>query len=280
MWFLQIKVKIDKTTPKFVVIGNMAGDLDSIIGSILLSILLTKFNHFPDEESKVEVEEERVFIPWLGFRKYEMEAKLEVVKHLKKCKLNYENMQSVYDIDLTGVGIVLHDHNEISPDLDGYSGHIIGIVDHHHDLGLYDDQLEFKKITMVGSATSLIVDKMLTHMPSFFDKDTTKFALAPIMVDNNLNINKLWSTFHFDSSVVSRLLEVSGGEYKQKYFQKLKKLRKDESKLIGNSYPLSNYSNLGLGWKSMIKKDFKLYAVKQKELKRRCGVMGIFSWHV
>ena len=62
----------------------MAGDLDTVVGSILLSLVLTRLPWYPNKREEDEESKNTLVIPCLNFPREELEYKIEVLHHLDK----------------------------------------------------------------------------------------------------------------------------------------------------------------------------------------------------
>ena len=61
------------------------------------------------------------------------------------------------------------------------------IIDHHVDSHLYADTLKLKKLELIGSATTLVIEQMLNSKNdnlSQIDSDLALFMSAPLLLDS------------------------------------------------------------------------------------------------
>ena len=148
----------------FLVFGNLAGDIDSTVGAILLSHSLTiKYQHL-NSGTEEEKEPSQIYIPCLGYPKEELSLKLEVIEHLKQSGIPTNEdgefkLLSIFDFKLQELCnsdrlfFILHDHNQVDVSLQDFEKCVVGVIDHHEDTHRYDEQLEVKRIERVKSAT-------------------------------------------------------------------------------------------------------------------------------
>jgi inorganic pyrophosphatase/exopolyphosphatase len=57
-------------------------------------------------------------------------------------------------------------------------------VDHHIDTNAYDYQIEEKQIELIGSAATLVYERLLREYPGSVDRELAHFMKAPIMLDS------------------------------------------------------------------------------------------------
>lgn len=143
------------------VLGNESADLDSCFGSIGLAML----RHIEcNSESSIE----KLFIPVINCSRQSMKYKFELLYILKKNQIDQSNL--IFENDLSFLGssgqnyhtlfnVILYDHNLLSNHQKHLKPSITEVIDHHEDKTstLYDpNQLKFKDIRLIGSATSIV----------------------------------------------------------------------------------------------------------------------------
>ena len=148
------------------------------MGSILMSHLVSNQN--------------LQYSPVINCPKQELPYRIEIVQHLAKFEMTQEwlndNVLFQEDIfkpealnDIESVSMV--DFNELNPPLSKLLGNKVHhIIDHHVDNGLYSETLKSKEIDLIGSAATLVVNKLKNKIT--FDYDLAMFASAPILLDS------------------------------------------------------------------------------------------------
>ena len=58
------------------------------------------------------------------------------------------------------------------------------IIDHHVDSNLYLGQLVEKQIDLIGSAATLVIERLLSEFPGSIDAELAHFLKAPIVLDS------------------------------------------------------------------------------------------------
>ena len=148
--------------------------------------------------------------------------------------------------------VALIDHNKLDQSQETLlSSKVTRIVDHHVDTGKYDGKLEEKQVELIGSATTLVVERLLKEFPEAIDADLAHFLQAPIVLDSynfepTLKESK-WTDR--DLEVYKRLAEL-GGQSKESGVAQFERLFNAITDID---------LNLKLGFKSLIIKDFKTY---------------------
>jgi len=173
-------------TPKLrhICIGNSSADMDSVVGSMLMSHLKSNdsFKYSPV-----------IFCP-----KNELPYRIEIMQHLSRFGMTqewlHENVFFKEDLmsdTLDAVeSVSLVDFNELPKELHSIlSPRVHHIIDHHVDNGLYTSSLKSKKIQLIGSAVTLVIEEM-KHANITFDSEIAMFASAPLLLDSyNFNQN-------------------------------------------------------------------------------------------
>ena len=142
------------------------------------------------------------------------------------------------------------------------------IVDHHVDTSPPYPRLQEKQVELIGSATTLVVEKLLAEYPTAIDADLAHFLQAPIVLDSynfepSLKETK-WT--ERDLAVYKRLGELGGQakETGQAQFERLFNAITDVE------------LNLKLGFPSLLIKDFKTYFL----IKEGALGVGVGTIHV
>jgi len=148
----------DKTV-KTVVMGNEGCDMDSAIGSLYLAYALDQLDVYP-----------KPVVPLINIPISDLPLRGDIVLALKTNGVSPNSLISCWpDPDdpravvlplLTWpdrIGVVLVDHNKLSSVQTSLAKNVVGVVDHHKDENLYEDQTKaLRVIEVVGSACSLV----------------------------------------------------------------------------------------------------------------------------
>lgn len=166
-----------------VVLGNEAGDLDSVVGSIYLSFLLN--------ENKGELRIDGC-VPVLNFPKKDLVLRNEVSHALNHFGIRTDMLLSAsadspkdvfVDLSQGTSPIVLYDHNTLAPSQTHLAARVSGVVDHHHDDAQYTASTHpLRIIEPVGSACTLVAQmyqKMRRSAP------LPELLAAPILLDTS-----------------------------------------------------------------------------------------------
>eukprot|EP00347_Sterkiella_histriomuscorum_P007811 403347471 len=198
--------------------------------------------------------------------------KLEIIQHLNQCKLIdndafpfifQEDLLQLQIEEINEIGLI--DHNKLDISEDHLKSKITRIIDHHVDNKLYQDTLKEKEIQLIGSAATLVIEKLQTEFSESIDKEMAMFLLAPIVLDSfffneNLKGSK-WT--EQDLNAYNYLVKVAEIDNGKEYFDNLYNA-------------ISNIElNLHLGINTLLIKDFKTYFVLQEGYKG-VGVSSTF----
>ncbi len=139
-------VKSKASHAKLIILGNEAADLDSMASSIAYGYLRSL--------------QGEIAVPVMPIPRADFALRTEAVYVFKEAGVNLSDVVFFDEIDLGsllvgGAGLMLVDHNSLSPNLRQYSGHVVGVLDHHKDEGLYPDVTP-RIIQTIGSTTSLV----------------------------------------------------------------------------------------------------------------------------
>eukprot|EP00300_Choanocystis_sp_HF-7_P027982 c33312_g1_i1.p1 GENE.c33312_g1_i1~~c33312_g1_i1.p1 ORF type:complete len:405 (+),score=64.63 c33312_g1_i1:36-1250(+) len=143
------------------VLGNEGGDLDSIVSSIAYAHVLTVAYPHTDQ----------VFVPLAQFPRNDFRLRKDAVWLFKLCEFDMDDKLAPKDmvfwdeIDLDSShaesNLILVDHNQLSHAVTRctkWRGKVVGILDHHTDLGSFTDTVTPRVVRQgVGSTCSLVV---------------------------------------------------------------------------------------------------------------------------
>ena len=243
---------------RVVVLGNEAGDLDSVAASIALSFLLSTSSDssLPPIFASVGVLRASI-LPVLNFQREDIALRKDVSAVLADAGIDISYAVCIDDVSLRQLAdksllrLLLVDHNVLCPAQAFASAHVIGCVDHHTDA--LQDASPHRCIRTVGSCCSIIADLFSQHpqlscvaflLASAITIDT-KNLTAPVTTDTDRCAMRCLRT-HLDSF---------DDAYASEMFQKLQRLRQDVS---GITVP-------------------QLFLKDMKQLLLPCGVVITFS---
>ena len=186
----------DKKTKLNIIMGNEAGDADSIISSLSLSYVKKKLSTKPfnkkDSDACIEERDDEIFLPLISIKKEDMSLRRDVVLLLQMAGIHNLNEllylddprfiafagntneedddnSRLSDHGMIETSITLVDHNKIRSDLWHLEQHITEIIDHHQDEGFHtatttatarEIAFENQKAT-VGSTCTLITERLM-----------------------------------------------------------------------------------------------------------------------
>ncbi len=224
------------------VMGNESADLDSIVSSIAYAYLLTYEN----------ADQNQLYIPLLNIHREEMALRKDALYLLQLFGLSVDDLLFLDDnvsLDLLlaqeKLRISLVDHNLLRPSQEHLSPAIERIVDHHFDENRHYPLLseENKLIAVVGSATTLIAEKILSNTQMALTPELATLLLGPILIDT-ANLQSVEKTTKRDTNVVETLLTAASGVIPEGFYEKLMAAKSDVS---------------GLTPAMLLSKDFKEY---------------------
>lgn len=263
-----------KATYLNISLGNVSGDMDSVVCSVVLGYYLTYQQGFY-EESKEEtdpetISEERLkkfYIPILNMSKADMKARSDIIHHFETLGVNhleipaYDEIDVKYYADQGALGVNLVDHNSPDCTQDYISQFVERIYDHHTEKEADYPKMIFKDIRFCGSAASLVTKAILDdyeHKDSLLDDKVAWFASAPIIIDTvnfkESQRGKKWD--QIDEDVYKLVKEIAGETIPSDYFRTLYNKKTDVQ------------TNIDLGYHLLARKDYKNY-------KLNGGLIGI-----
>ena len=111
--------------------------------------------------------------------------KIDINMHLEEHKLSSVlTFWDQFDPSLLSE-VALIDHNKLDQSQETLlAGKVTRIVDHHVDCSKYNETLQEKQVELIGSATTLVVERLLKEFPGSIDSDLAHFLQAPIVLDS------------------------------------------------------------------------------------------------
>ena len=155
---------------RIVVLGNEAGDLDSVASSIALSFLLAASNDATAPSMfAASCTSPFAVVPVLNFKREDIALRKDVLFVLSKAGIDISYVLFIDDVPLQRLAdkrllqLVLVDHNVPCPAQAFAAPHVIACIDHHADL--LQEASAQRCIRTVGSCCSIIVDLFSQQSP-------------------------------------------------------------------------------------------------------------------
>ena len=187
--YLETAMQDNRPVYKNLVFGNTSADMDSVVGSILMS-------WFYGTKTGVS------YTPVVYCTRHELTFRFEILGHLSTFgidepflrenvifKDDFQGQEQEVFAGVESVGLI--DFNKLTKELACIQDKVHYIIDHHADHKKYLTTISEKKIIICGSATTLIIQKMLQESDLFNSSSNTKdiqdlalFACAPLSLDS------------------------------------------------------------------------------------------------
>ncbi len=222
------------------VMGNESADLDSIISSITYAYLLNAENPH------------QFYIPLLNLFREELALRKETQYLLQLVNIPIEDLlflddqvplDTLYNQDRLRFSLV--DHNTLRPRQVHLSDVVERIVDHHADENQQYPLLsdEDKLIAVVGSATTLVAEKLLASDKVKMTPELAALLLGPILIDTT-DLQSVEKTTERDIKAVEVLRSIALETIPENFYEDLLAAKNDIS---------------GLTPPMLLSKDFKEY---------------------
>jgi len=188
-----------------VIMGNEAGDCDSIISSLALTYIYSNYEQGTG-----------MYLPLCSINRDDMSLRGETTLLLERCGINVK--QLIYlDDDVTQalffdessdispsspnmkdfVQITLTDHNRIRSSMRAFSDNVIGIIDHHLDEKYHESAAirsiafdENRQKALSGSCCSLVTEELLKVVGTSPIDPALASALLGTIVLDTMNMNE------------------------------------------------------------------------------------------
>jgi exopolyphosphatase len=241
----------------YVVMGNEASDLDSMVSSIMFAFF-----------KSLNSGENEVYVPVINIPRIDFPLRTETSWLFAKVGLSLDNLLFIDEINLEALlerkqlRLILTDHNKLARHQAQYADVITEIIDHHRNENLYNPTRRI--IEPVGSATTLIAEEILDspHKDILQNSQLAELLLSPILLDTAGFSESAGRFNNKDVRIFQRLLEICP-------------LDKDAlfSRLEAEKF---NVSSLG-SW-DLLRKDYKDWKVENALGRRgRSLLLGISS---
>ena len=236
------KFSLNKKDKVCIVMGNEAADLDSMASSVVYAYYLQSQNK--DDKS--------IYLPLINIPKKDFKLRTEAVYLFSEAGIDSENLIFNDEINIDEIAksgklsLILVDHNRISAGLSSYSDKVIEVIDHHKDEEIYDSSMTV--IEPVGSAATLVSEKILENNKSLFDESTAKLMAGTVLLDTvNFNPDAKRTTDK-DMKVTEYLLETFNLD-REKLFEKLQFEKFNTSSLSTIDLLRKDYKEWNMGGK-------------------------------
>jgi inorganic pyrophosphatase/exopolyphosphatase len=258
-------------------LGNVSGDMDSVVCSVVLGYYLTfHMGFYEDEESKEELDAETIseerlkkfYVPILNMAKTDLEARSDIIHHFENLDIKHAEIPAYDEIDLKhyaelgALGVNLVDHNLPDCTQEFLTEFVERIYDHHHEKEQHYPGMIYKDIRFCGSAATLVAKAILDddkHKHNLLDHKVAWFASAPILIDtvnfSEHHRGKKWD--QVDEDIYVLLKEFAGETIPHDYFRTLY-LKKTDIQ-----------TNIDLGLNLLLRKDYKNFKIPNT------GLLGI-----
>jgi len=196
--------------PVQVVMGNEAGDLDSMACALVYAMLQA-------------LRTNETFFPVMNVPRNEMRLRKDNQECFRLAGIDESQLICIDELplaDLASKGrlaLTIVDHNELSCRQEALAGSVIRIVDHHRDTGLYNDTVKPADRSVVfpmGSATSLLTEMALAAGPAgdtvLADPACRMMLASTILIDTN-NLEDKAKTTERDAAAIAALREKASG---------------------------------------------------------------------
>jgi len=230
--------------PLTFVLGNEAGDLDSVACAIIYGCFLQELYGG-----------KRSVIPVMNMGEQEMELRRDnmwVLKEIgvKPSSLVYTDTFSLAEFSAKmGAEIVLVDHNELSIFQESLSPKVVSIIDHHADAGLGKGRMEVRVVEKCGSCLSLVLREMERAKSKLcMDPAVVFCAVATIMLDTGFLSPELKKTTDLDVRFYKTYITEMKVRDEKAFFDNLCSMRSDLS---------------GLSFVQLMGKDAKFFKVPE-----------------
>ncbi|AMD20969.1 HEL312Cp [Eremothecium sinecaudum] len=177
--------RINSSTTVRIACGNESADLDSVVSAITYAY----FSYTGNSEDAL--------IPVINIDSEDLRLRKDVVYVLQEAGIKEDDLFFTEDIQkLKSLGCrveaILVDHNDPQGLANGMIDEVLGIVDHHSDLGLHGDEITKARgpriIESAGSCSSLVFNYWSQLLPkSSFDtmKDAVRLSLGALLADTS-----------------------------------------------------------------------------------------------
>lgn len=256
-YLIDLKNKIEGNFTFHCVMGNEASDLDSMASSVAYAYFL----------SLTKQKAEELYLPLINIPRADFKLRTEAVYLFEKTGINVENLIFIDQISLAdlqnrgSLKLTLIDHNKLASSQKYFEDSVKEIVDHHKDEGLYTPS-DGRTIEPVGSAATLVAEKMLTLDTTPPDHAIAELLLGTILLDTvNLDPQAQRVTPK-DKAVARRLFEITGA---------------DQNELF-NKLQTEKFNTSALDTPDLLRKDYKEWQMGAVKLGISSVLLPVKEW--
>jgi len=260
---VETKALINHSNTLRICLGNTSTDLDSCVGSILLSYFLTN----------AQRGDYSPFVPVINGSLSKLMTCKTLIHHFQSSNIPlsslvfYDELMEATKSKANKLEVILYDHNELDPIQGHLEPYVNSIYDHHVDLGKYPSAK--RVISPCASAVSILLSQPF-YTKNQMDYELGKFALAPILIDARNFLPKLqnvrWNDIDkraYDS--LNGILAPEGFNANS-YYDELEGIENDTAEILAQ------------GPKNLLERDYKNY--KAKDAEGRDLIFGVASLNV
>ena len=279
---LVIEELLNKKKDIVFVLGNQAADLDSMVSSLTMAYIWNHLDHKNHHSFNVE-NFPSFAIPIFSIPRKEFKLRPQAKLLFEFAQVGLDNDGTPPDIlfldqinshsfDFSNCYLALTDHNFVEKEISTiFPEHtIISVIDHHQDLGLYQNAYYRFIDGSCGSTCSLVVDFAINHCHEKIPEQLVKLLIGTILFDtgnffqgkfnqidvnafqkliemlpNSMNSNEnqlLFKRLRYAYTDVSNLTfnDLLKVDFKQSYVYKVTKSPKYANRLLGfSAIPIS-----------------------------------------
>ena len=188
------QAELKEKKPSSLVIGNPAGDADSILSALCWSFVAS---------TAVPIDGEKTLTtPILSISRHDLQSQRpETTTLLQWANIDVESLVDVEDVTrndssrFSAVPVTLVDHNQLDSAFSSLDWTVAAILDHHYDQGAHTDTCTLRDIAFandhatVASTTTLVAERWLEALGSSSSKsslpsDVAILLLGTILLDS------------------------------------------------------------------------------------------------
>lgn len=209
-----------------IVLGNEACDLDSAVSALVTAFFLSKIQNATD-----------VIVPVLNVKRKSLPLRTEVIYFLEETSIPLDSLICIDEIDLKALsknenmGVVLVDHNTLSPEQSYLEPRITQVID-HHAVENSEKLSKYKaKIEMVGSCCTLVAEEIFQTDEKIMDPQIAMLLYGTILLDTICLQESAKRVTEKDKAMVCKLETFLEGITREEVFESLQRVKFDVSKL-------------------------------------------------